>query len=203
MTRALIVVDMQNDFCEGGSLAVQGGLTVAYRIADGLRALEKSGLYDYAVATKDSHSEANDNGGHFSDNPDFVDTWPAHCVRFTEGSKFAPPIEAVRDLFDDIFLKGQGEPAYSGFQGWGSVVNGVQSTLWGWLYDRQVTEVDVCGIATDYCVRATAEDAIDYGFNTRVIPGWCAAVGGPVAHNRVIQEIKDLNNARLQEANTP
>src|SRR5918911_1361267 len=97
MTRALIVVDVQNDFCEGGSLAVAGGAAVAAAITEHLR----SGAGDYAhvVATRDHHV---DPGGHFAAQPDFLETWPAHCVVGTSGVELHSdldrrPIEAVFD----------------------------------------------------------------------------------------------------------
>ncbi len=83
MTRALIIVDVQNDFCEGGSLAVAGGAAVASGIS---RALA-DGPWDHVVATKDFHI---DPGAHFGNPPDFVDSWPAHCVVGTPGTEFHP-----------------------------------------------------------------------------------------------------------------
>ncbi|MFD0851733.1 isochorismatase family protein, partial [Actinomadura adrarensis] len=110
MGKALIIVDVQNDFCEGGSLAVGGGAGVARAISE--HVAERGSSYEHIVATRDFHL---DPGSHFSEMPDFVDTWPAHCVIGTEGADFHPnlalaPIEAV-------FSKGRNEAAYSGFEG--------------------------------------------------------------------------------------
>ena len=164
MARALIVVDVQNDFCEGGSLAVEGGAAVAAGIG-GLLAGEHG--YDAVVATKDHHI---DPGSHWSDNPDFKDSWPVHCEVGTEGEEFHPGLQPRP--FDAIFLKGRHEAAYSGFQG----ADDAGTPLADWLRARGVTEVDVCGIATDYCVRATALDAVTEGFEVTLLPGLSAGV---------------------------
>ena len=166
MGRALIIVDVQNDFCEGGSLAVAGGAAVASAVND-LTAGEE---YDAIVATSDFHVSP---GDHFSEHPDFVSTWPAHCVAGTEGAALHPnldqgPIEAV-------FRKGRYEAAYSGFEGrTGADADG--ATLQDWLAERDVDTVDVCGIATDHCVRATALDAANLGLRTRVLLDFTAGV---------------------------
>jgi nicotinamidase/pyrazinamidase len=156
MTRALIVADVQNDFCEGGSLAVQGGAAVAAAISAMLVARE----YDAVVATRDMHL---DPGDHFSDTPDFVDSWPVHCVVATPGAELHPAFDTQR--VDAIFDKGRHAAAYSGFEG----VDREGTTLANWLRERQVDTVDVVGIATDHCVRATALDAASEGFDTTVL----------------------------------
>lgn len=199
MTRALVVVDVQNDFCEGGSLAVAGGEKVAHRIANNIRGINTmdSGLYDYIVATKDLHDAYTDNGGHFGNPPDFIDTWPAHCVIGSEGSRFHPAIEDVADFFDAVFYKGQGEPAYSGFQGSLNPVSSVKSlTLHEWLQRRNVTDLSICGIATDYCVKATALDAIDLGYHVRVPLYLTAAVGGDDARGEAILDIYEKQDGQ-------
>lgn len=158
MSRALIIVDVQNDFCEGGSLPVAGGAAVAKGIT---LVLDKAGdRWDHVVATKDYHI---DPGAHFSEHPDFVDTWPAHCVAGSTGSEFHPELATGR--IEAIFHKGAHQAAYSGFEG--ATEKG--ETLAGWLRDREVTEVEVVGIATDHCVRATALDAAAEGFATTVL----------------------------------
>ena len=162
--RALVVVDVQNDFCEGGSLAVAGGADVAARISDFL--VERASDYDVIVATQDHHI---DPGTHFSDHPDFVDTWPVHCVAGTEGAEFHPQL-TWRD-FAAVFRKGEYAAAYSGFEG---SFDGIG--LGSFLTGRGITEVDVCGIATDYCVKATALDAARDGFRTAVLIDLTAAV---------------------------
>jgi len=177
MTRALIVVDVQNDFCEGGSLAVTGGAQVAADVAELLRRRDGQDpeVVDYAhvVATRDHHV---DPGAHWSADPDFRDSWPVHCRVGTEGEAFHPHLDA--GSFDAIFLKGEYVAAYSGFEGTSS--NGLG--LADWLRERDVTEVDVCGIATDHCVRATALDAVRAGFPTRLLADLCAGVAPESTH---------------------
>ncbi|GAA1476335.1 nicotinamidase [Nocardioides aestuarii] len=173
--RALIVVDVQNDFCEGGSLPVTGGARVASEIGDLLRHWTRrtdGGLdprapaYDHVVATKDHHV---DPGDHWSRDPDYRDTWPVHCRVGTDGEAFHPNLDP--QPFDAIFLKGEHQAAYSGFEG-----RAQEQSLTDWLRERGVAEVDVCGIATDYCVRATALDAVREGFGTRLLTDLCAGV---------------------------
>ena len=156
--RALVIVDVQNDFCEGGSLAVAGGGAVARAIS--ARLADPGHGYRHVVATGDYHI---DPGRHFSAAPDYATTWPPHCRAGTPGADFHPdldtgPIEAV-------FRKGAHAAAYSGFEG--TADDG--QPLARWLRERGVTAVDVVGIATDYCVRATAADAAQAGFATRVL----------------------------------
>jgi nicotinamidase/pyrazinamidase len=171
MARALIVVDVQNDFCEGGSLPVEGGARVASEISELLhhwtRRDPKAPAYDVVVATKDHHV---DPGEHWSRDPDFVDSWPVHCQVGTDGEAFHPNLDP--QPFDAIFLKGEHAAAYSGFEGRTS--DGVDLTTW--LSGHDVDSVDVCGIATDHCVRATALDARANGFETRVLTALCAGV---------------------------
>lgn len=171
MTRALIVVDVQNDFCEGGSLAVSGGADVAFRIGALLHKWQEADPedkdYAYVVATRDHHI---DPGSHFSDNPDFVESWPPHCVVGTDGVSLHPNLDP--QPFDAIFDKGEYAAAYSGFEG--TSHDGHQ--LAEWLRSKDVTEVDVCGIATDYCVKATALDAARAGFRTKVLTDLTAGV---------------------------
>jgi nicotinamidase/pyrazinamidase len=157
MTRALLVVDVQNDFCEGGSLAVTGGAAVAGAISTHVRAAGEE--YAHVVATRDHHV---DPGGHFAEAPDFLDTWPAHCVVGTSGVELHPDLD--RGPIEAVFDKGEYAAAYSGFEG---SAGGVP--LADWLRERGVHAVDVVGIATDHCVRATALDAVAQGFATRVL----------------------------------
>ncbi|TFV76623.1 isochorismatase family protein [Blastococcus sp. CT_GayMR20] len=155
MTRALIVVDVQNDFCEGGSLAVPGGAAVAAAITGHIPAAG----YDHVVATRDHHIEP---GGHFAEHPDFLETWPAHCVVGTGGVELHEALD--REPLEAVFDKGEYAAAYSGFEG---AADGVP--LADWLGERGVDAVDLVGIATDHCVRATALDAVGNGFATRVL----------------------------------
>jgi len=168
MSRALIVVDVQNDFCEGGSLPVGGGVAAAREIARFVAA--GSGGAQYTVATRDYHVDPGSHFGTPPDGPDYVNSWPVHCVVGTEGADFHPAVAQLP--FDAEFHKGEHEAAYSGFQG--ATEDG--ATLAGWLHERGVTQVDVVGIATDHCVRATALDAAGEGFAVRVLLDKTAAV---------------------------
>ncbi len=171
MARALIVVDVQNDFCEGGSLPVAGGARVAADIGELLHRWSARGEgappYDVVVATKDPHV---DPGHHWSVKPDFAESWPVHCKVGTEGAGFHPNLDP--QPFDEVFYKGEHEAAFSGFEGRTSSGD----ALADWLRTHQVSEVDVCGIATDHCVRATALDSAGEGFVTRVLTALCAGV---------------------------
>lgn len=171
MTRALIVVDVQNDFCEGGSLAVEGGGDVARSITDLVGANRADGAYDVVVATKDWHV---DPGEHFADSdvgPNFVDTWPVHCVADSDGAAFHPDLQIAAD---EIFLKGRHTASYTGFDG--GAASDDTTMLGAWLAERGVEQVDVVGLATDHCVKATALDAASAGFATTVLLDHCAGV---------------------------
>ena len=162
--RALIITDVQNDFCEGGSLAVDGGAAVARGISE-LLATDHD--YDHVVATKDFHI---DPGDHFSDHPDFVSSWPRHCEVGTAGAEFHPVFDP--SAVEAVFLKGRHSAAYSGFEG----ADDSGTALADWLRERGVDAVDVAGIATDSCVKATAADAVAAGFTTRVLLDLTAGV---------------------------
>ncbi|MDQ2747930.1 MAG: isochorismatase family protein [Pseudonocardiales bacterium] len=154
MGHAVIVVDVQNDFCEGGSLAVAGGTNVARAVSARLG----EGGFDHAVATRDHHI---DPGAHFSPNPDFRTSWPPHCVVGTGGVDLHPDLDT--EHIAAVFDKGEYVAAYSGFE---AVADGVP--LADWLRARDVDTVEVVGIATDHCVRATALDSARLGFATSV-----------------------------------
>jgi nicotinamidase/pyrazinamidase len=179
MARALVIVDVQNDFCAGGSLAVPGGAEVARAISTYLASTDSSG-YAHIVATQDHHI---DPGPHFAATPDFVTTWPPHCVAGTPGADFQPDLDTTR--IEAVFRKGEYKAAYSGFEA--TEPSGV--LLADWLRDRRVTEVDVAGIATDYCVRATAADAIAAGLHTRVLVDLTAGVG-PATTEAALSELR-------------
>jgi nicotinamidase/pyrazinamidase len=185
--RALIIVDVQNDFCEGGSLAVAGGTAVARAVSEHV-----AGRHDYAhvVATKDFHI---DPGRHFSDHPDYAASWPPHCVVGTTGADFHPDLDT--SAVDAVFFKGRHAAAYSGFEG----ADEAGTPLADWLRGRGVDEVDVVGIATDYCVRATAADAAQAGFATRVLLDLTAGVT-PAS---TAQAIEDLRAAGIELTGTP
>jgi len=190
--RALLVVDVQNDFCEGGSLAVAGGSAVAAAITGYLRS-PAARHYAWVVATRDHHV---DPGHHFSDRPDYAGTWPPHCVAGTPGGAFHPDLDTSR--FDEVFLKGEHAAAYSGFEGVSSGFTAAagqrpdliaaapdRQPLGEWLRERAVIAVDIAGIATDYCVRATAADAIRCGFAVRVLIDLTAGVGADTTADAV------------------
>jgi nicotinamidase/pyrazinamidase len=185
MKRALIVVDVQNDFCEGGSLPVTGGAQVAHDVGVLLhhwtRQDPDSPGYAHVVATKDHHV---DPGAHWADHPDFVDSWPVHCRVGTDGAAFHPNLDP--QPFDAIFLKGEHAAAYSGFEGRDESGAGLAD----WLTRHAVTDVDVCGLATDYCVRATALDAVTNGFSVRLLTGLCAGVA-PGTTAAALEEMRE------------
>ena len=165
MSRALVIVDVQNDFCEGGNLPVVGGADIAIALNAYMEAQADS--YGHIVATRDRHV---DPGEHFAEQPDFVQSWPAHCVVGTEGAEFHTQLET--DDIEAVFDKGAFAAAYSGFEG--SDADGVP--LATWLRDHGVDSLDIVGIATDHCVRATALDAVREGFRTRVLLDMTAGV---------------------------
>jgi len=168
-TTALIVVDVQNDFCEGGSMGVDGGAAVAANISE-LVAEQGGERYRYIVATRDWHIEPGDHWAPEGHEPDFVNTWPRHCEAETTGAAFHDHLTVD---FDEIFSKGATSASFSGFEGFAGTG---ASPLAKWLRDNEIQQVDVVGIATDYCVKATALDAHANGFATRVLADYCAAV---------------------------
>jgi nicotinamidase/pyrazinamidase len=194
MHRALIVVDVQNDFCEGGSLAVPGGAEVAAAITDLIGRAAGAGVYQHVVATRDHHIAP---GAHFSAHPDFATSWPAHCVAGTEGAGFHPNFApaVASGAVDAVFDKGAYSAAYSGFEG----TDDSGGRLAEWLRGHEVTEVDVVGIATDHCVRATALDAAREGFTTRVL----LALTAGVAAAGTEQALADLRGAGVELTGEP
>jgi nicotinamidase/pyrazinamidase len=185
--RALIIVDVQNDFCEGGSLAVTGGAAVAQAISEHVA---NASHYAHVVATKDFHINP---GSHFSHHPDYAATWPPHCVAGTPGADFHPNL--ATGGVEAVFTKGQHAAAYSGFEG----ADDAGTPLAEWLRARDVDEVDVVGIATDYCVNATAADAVRAGFTTRVLLDLTAGV----APESTARAIEDLRAAHVGLTGTP
>jgi nicotinamidase/pyrazinamidase len=174
--KALIITDVQNDFCEGGSLEVVGGARVARAISDHLATTH----YDHVVATKDFHISP---GSHFSDNPDYVTSWPRHCVVGTVGAEFHPDLDTAE--IEAVFTKGQYSAAYSGFEG--ACERGVPLTAW--LRQRGVDDVVVVGVATDYCVLATAQDAARAGFTTTVLSDLTAGVA-PETSKKALDDLR-------------
>ncbi|TCP46750.1 nicotinamidase/pyrazinamidase [Tamaricihabitans halophyticus] len=181
MSTALIVVDVQNDFCEGGALAVSGGAAVAVRISEHLA---RTG-YHRVAATRDYHI---DPGAHFSAQPDFVDSWPQHCLAGTPGASFHPELDVTP--LDLVVSKGRFSAGYSGFEG---------GELAFWLRANEVHEVDIVGIATDHCVRATALDAVREGFAATVLLDMTAGVAEPT----VTAALAELRAAGVELVGTP
>jgi nicotinamidase/pyrazinamidase len=179
MNKALIIVDVQNDFVEGGSLAVQGGKQVGRDIATFLK--ENHADYDLIVTTQDWHIDPK---GHFSEIPDYVDTWPVHCVAETKGAEIVDSVSAVlgdlilnKGVAVEQIRKGQYEAAYSGFEGKTGLKSALPNAELTSLLDYyDIQQVEVTGIATDYCVKATALDAATDGFRTLVISSLCAGI---------------------------
>ncbi|MFC7456135.1 isochorismatase family protein [Brachybacterium sp. GCM10030267] len=174
--RLLIIVDVQNDFCEGGALAVDGGSAVAARTAEFVR--EHAADYDRILATQDWHRGDTDNGGHFATppaEPDFSETWPVHCVAGTRGAEFHPEIEAlVADVGRiEIARKGYGIPSYSALEG---ATVGTEESVQQLIGSGDWDQVDVVGLAYDFCVRATALGAVATGAPVRVLRRLTAAV---------------------------
>jgi nicotinamidase/pyrazinamidase len=180
MSRALLIVDVQNDFTEGGSLAVTGGAAVAAGVTKLLD--ERADAYDLVIASRDWHDGDNDNGGHISAHPDFVNSWPSHCISGTEGAEYHPALAA--DRIDVHIKKGQGKPAYSAFEGADEFGKGIAEVCQA----HGVTDVDVVGIATDYCVRASALDAVADGLHVRVLTDLVAGVA-PASSEAALAEL--------------
>ena len=199
MAKALIIVDVQNDFCAGGALATDRGAKVASLISDYVE--DNHHRYEAVVATQDWHI---DPGAHFSDAPDFVDSWPVHCVANTEGAEIHPNLDT--DYIEAYFRKGRYEAAYSGFEGLqapeesvmtgehepGATLDdeGPKTPLADWLDEHEIQDVDIVGIATDYCVLATAKDAVDAGYETRVLIDLTA----PVHENKLDEIIAEMED---------
>ena len=171
MANALFIVDVQNDFCEGGSLAVAGGAACASNITAFLN--EHADGFDLVIASRDWHSADGDNGGHFAiapAEPDFVNSWPAHCVAGSVGAEYHPNLDTS---FIDVHIeKGQGRPSYSIFEG----VTRDGQPLVELLEERSISEVTLVGIATDYCVLASALDAKASGREVTVITALTAGL---------------------------
>lgn len=170
MTSALFIIDIQNDFTEGGALGVQGGAAVVAGISRLIR--DQPDRFDYVLASRDWHDGDNNNGGHFSETPDFVDTWPVHCVGGTPGAEYHPHFDSAVEHVDFHVRKGQGKPAYSIFEG----VTDDGETVLDALDRLDIMHVTVVGIATDYCVRASALDAISAGRRVTILTDLIAGV---------------------------
>src|SRR5712691_5252617 len=194
MRNALLVVDVQQDFVEGGSLGVAGGLTVAAMIARHVRHFRTE--YQFVVASRDYHENAPD---HISDHPDFVNTWPPHCMAGTPGAAFVPTIQnLVREKYiQEVVTKGRTSAAYSAFDG----LDKRGHPLLELLKEQRVDHIDVGGTTTDYCVRATALDARKNQYQVRVLVNLCAAVNEATGQ----QALEEMRTAgcQLQAATAP
>lgn len=182
MKNALIVVDVQKDFVEGGALGVEGGQQVADALFRGVLPVYEA-LGSLVMFTKDWHI---DPGDHFSDTPDYIDSWPQHCVAESEGASFARDFTTVMEGSQNVFMKGQYAASYSGVDG----INPQGEGLVGALKYFEVDSVDVVGIAFDYCVKATAIDLAKLGFNVNVIMDFTASVH-PENDDQTIRELED------------
>ena len=189
MTRALLVIDVQNDFCEGGALACEGGSAVAAKISSFIADHKES--YDFVIASRDWHTQNDSNDGHFPPadiEPDYVITWPLHCIAGTQGAEYHPNLDA--SLIDVHIKKGQSANGYSIFDG----VTEDGTSFTDFLESNAITEVDVVGIATDYCVRASALDSVRKGLQVRVISSLTAGVS-PESIEKAIDEMVDAGIA--------
>lgn len=186
MTTALLIVDVQNDFTEGGALGVSGGEAVAAAVSAHLAAHPER--YVTVFASRDWHDGSSDNGGHFAAEPDFVDTWPVHCVAGTPGAEYHPALDL--DRIDVHIRKGQGRPSYSAFEGTTTDGQALADTLAG----LGVTVLDVVGLATDHCVRASALDARRAGLEVRVLEDLVAGVSG----ERSAEALRELATAGVR-----
>ncbi|MDO5721431.1 MAG: isochorismatase family protein [Actinomycetaceae bacterium] len=166
--KAILIVDVQRDFTEGGALACEGGANVAGAITDYLRT--NASDYHLVAASRDWHNPGEDNGGHFASEPDFIDTWPVHCVAGSEGAQYHPNLD--QSLIEVEVHKGMGEPAYSAFEGRSEGGQNLEQVL----KERGVDQLDIVGIAADYCVKASAADALKAGFRVRILSDLTAAV---------------------------
>jgi nicotinamidase/pyrazinamidase len=163
-------VDVQNDFAEGGALGVTGGTAVAAGVTALLA--RHPDAYQLVIASRDWHNPDEDNGGHFATDaePDFRTTWPRHCVAGTPGADYHPDLDI--EHVDVHVRKGQGVPAYSVYEGTTDDGESVHALL-----ERQaITDLDIVGLATDHCVRASAIDAVEHGRRVRVLTDLVAGV---------------------------
>lgn len=167
--KALLIVDVQNDFCTGGTLAVPDGENVVPVINTLMN------RFSLIVASKDWHPE---NTKHF-------EKWPKHCIQNTFGAAFYPQLDAER--IQEVFLKGTGseDDGYSAFEA-------TNNNLEQFLHSHKVDDLYVCGLATDYCVLSSALDAHKKGFNVLVIED--AVLGVDVVKGDVERAIEEMKH---------
>ena len=194
MRNALLVVDLQNDFVEGGALPVPSGTQVVAQVARHVRHFRSE--YSFVVATRDLHEDPPD---HFSDQPDYIKTWPPHGVRGTSGAVLCTPISnLVREkIIGAVMDKGRHAAAFSAFEAQdlrGHVLVDV-------LREQRVDHIDICGLITEYTILATALDARTYEFQVRILVNLCAAAN-PEAGLRAFEEMKAAG-CQLMAASAP
>ncbi|HEY7116008.1 MAG TPA: bifunctional nicotinamidase/pyrazinamidase, partial [Tepidisphaeraceae bacterium] len=177
--RALILVDIQNDFVPGGALAVTEG----DQVAPVANRLAGSGRFELVVATQDWHPP--DHGSFAVNHPghkvgDVIDLnelsqvlWPVHCVRGTPGAEFVPGLETGR--IAQVFRKGT-DPSIDSYSGFYDNGHRRSTGMSEWLSDRGVRDVYVMGLATDYCVKFTALDGRKLGFDVTLVEDGCRGV---------------------------
>ncbi|WP_427018468.1 isochorismatase family protein [Pseudarthrobacter sp. P1] len=200
MAKALIIVDMQNDFCEGGTLAIAGGAALAGEISE---LLDSGADFDFVVATQDWHE---DPGTHFSETPNFTTSWPVHCKAGSKGAALHRDLD--QDNIDAYFRKGMFDAGYSGFDALLAPEDEVRVgereagedddteadteivSLDDWLRGNDVDEVTIVGLATDHCVKATALDAVQAGYATTVLKDYVLGVDED-ASEAALQEMAD------------
>lgn len=185
MAKALLVIDVQVDFCEGGALACDGGAAVASAISKHIK--NHRADYDFVIASRDWHTPNSQNSGHFPKpgiEPDYVSTWPLHCIAGEPGADYHPNLDA--SLIDIQIKKGQNANGYSIFEG----IDDQGVAFEEVLRQKSITSVDVVGIATDYCVRASALDANSHGLRVRVISSLTAGVN-PASVEAAVDEMID------------
>src|SRR5579864_1316473 len=194
MRNALLAVDLQADFVQGGSLPVLNGMPVAAMVARHIRHFKTE--YQFVVASRDYHEHPAD---HFSATPDYVKTWPPHCVIGTAGAAFVPPIaNLVREkLIQCVVSKGRHAAAYSAFEGVDARGHGLLDVL----KEERIDHIDDGSTATDYCVRASALDARTNAFQVRILVNLCAAVNEATG----LQALEELKAAgcQVQAATAP
>ena len=181
MTRALFIIDVQNDFTEGGVLGVEGGAALAGAVTELLA--NHRGDYDLVAASRDWHAGDSDNGGHFAgdEDPDFATTWPVHAVAGTPGAEYHPALDV--DVIDVHIRKGQGVPAYSIYEGTDDAGASISEVLTA----HGTTDIDVVGIAIEHCVRASALDALEHGQRVRVFTDLVAGLAAETSGNTLAE----------------
>jgi nicotinamidase/pyrazinamidase len=194
MRNALLIVDLQNDFVEGGSLPVPGGMQVAAHVARHVRHFRSE--YAFVVASRDIHEDPPD---HFADQPDYITTWPKHGLVGTPGGALVTPIyNLVREkLIQVVVDKGRHAAATSAFE----ALDARGHPLLDVLREQRVDHIDICGLITEYCIRASALDARKHEFQARVLVNLCGAAN-PQAGQLAFEEMKAAG-CQLMAASAP